>query len=87
VEEVLFKSGFVQGAAVIGVPDPMLGAVVVAFVVPAEGAAYDPNALRTYCADKMPPYMMPKTIEVLDQLPKTSSGKVDYPALRRRFEG
>jgi len=32
----------------------------------------------------MPRYMVPRAIEVLDELPKTSSGKVDYPALRRR---
>ena len=86
VEEVLFQSGMVQGAAVIGVPDPMLGAIVVAFVVPSEGGAFDPASLKAYCAEKMPPYMLPKTIEVLDHLPKTSSGKVDYPALRRRTE-
>ncbi|HEU4724432.1 MAG TPA: acyl-CoA ligase (AMP-forming), exosortase A system-associated [Candidatus Eisenbacteria bacterium] len=87
VEEVLFQSGMVQLAAVIGVPDAMLGAVVHAFVVPTEGGTFDQAALQAYCAAKMPPYMLPKTIEVLDQLPKTSSGKVDYPALRRRTGG
>jgi acyl-CoA ligase (AMP-forming) (exosortase A-associated) len=84
VEEILYQSGWVQGAAVIGVPDPMLGQSVVAFVVPSEGRSLDPDSLRTYCGEKMPPYMVPKSIEVLDRLPKTSSGKVDYPALRRR---
>ncbi|MGH7682203.1 MAG: acyl-CoA ligase (AMP-forming), exosortase A system-associated, partial [Candidatus Eiseniibacteriota bacterium] len=84
VEEILFQSGKVQGAAVIGVPDPLLGQAVVAFVVAGEGAVLDPDSLRAYCGEKMPPYMVPKVIHVLDQLPKTSSGKVDYPALRRR---
>lgn len=84
VEEILFQSGKVQGAAVIGVPDPLLGQAVVAFVVPGEGASLDPDSLRAYCGEKMPPYMVPKLIHVLDRLPKTSSGKVDYPALRRR---
>jgi len=84
VEEVLFQSGRVQGAAVIGVPDAMLGQAVAAFVVPREGTSLDPEALRAFCGEKMPPYMVPKSIEVLDRLPKTSSGKIDYPALRRR---
>jgi acyl-CoA synthetase (AMP-forming)/AMP-acid ligase II len=84
VEEVLFQSGLVQGAAVIGVPDAMLGQVVAAFVVPSEGTALDPESLRAFCAEKLPQYMVPKSVEVLDTLPKTSSGKVDYPALRRR---
>jgi acyl-CoA ligase (AMP-forming) (exosortase A-associated) len=86
VEEILFQSGKVQHAAVIGVADAMLGQAVVAFVVPGEGTPLDAEALRAWCAEKMPQYMLPKSIEVLDQMPKTSSGKVDYPALRRRQE-
>jgi acyl-CoA ligase (AMP-forming) (exosortase A-associated) len=86
VEEILFQSGLVQGAAVIGVPDALLGQAVTAFVVPGEGRSVEPEALRAFCAERMPQYMVPKSIEVLDRLPKTSSGKVDYPALRRRQE-
>jgi acyl-CoA ligase (AMP-forming) (exosortase A-associated) len=83
VEEVLFQSGKVRGAAVIGIPDETLGQTIKAFVVPRDGDALDTNALLAYCAEKMPRYMVPKTFEVLSELPKTSSGKVDYPALRR----
>jgi acyl-CoA synthetase (AMP-forming)/AMP-acid ligase II len=36
------------------------------------------------CGEKMPRYMVPRVVEVLVELPKTPSGKVDYPALRRR---
>jgi acyl-CoA ligase (AMP-forming) (exosortase A-associated) len=84
VEEVLFQSGRVQMAAVIGVPDAVLGQTITAFVVPAEGNSLDEEALRAHCAEKMPPYMMPKVFEILERMPRTSSGKVDYPALRRR---
>jgi acyl-CoA ligase (AMP-forming) (exosortase A-associated) len=84
VEEVLFQTGKLRGAAVIGVPDEVLGQVIKAFVVPRNGAPLDPDALLANCAVKMPRYMVPKWVEVLDELPKTSSGKVDYPALRRR---
>jgi len=84
VEEVLFQSGKLRGAAVIGIPDEMLGQTIKAFVVPKDGNSLDCGALLAYCAEKMPRYMVPKTFEVLSELPKTSSGKVDYPALRRR---
>lgn len=84
VEEVLFQSGKLRGAAVIGIPDDTLGQSIKAFVVPQDGLGLDTDALIGYCAEKMPRYMIPKTFEVLSELPKTSSGKVDYPALRRR---
>lgn len=84
VEEVLFQSGQVREAAVIGVPDEMLGQAIKAFVVPKEGQIVDATALPLYCAEKLPRYMVPKYVEVLEKIPKTSSGKVDYPTLRRK---
>jgi acyl-CoA ligase (AMP-forming) (exosortase A-associated) len=83
VEEILFQSGLVKGAAVIGVPDEVLGQSIKAFVSARDGDAVDTEALLEFCALKMPRHMVPKSIEVLPDLPKTTSGKVDYPALRR----
>jgi acyl-CoA synthetase (AMP-forming)/AMP-acid ligase II len=84
VEEVLFQSQKLRGAAVIGIPDEVLGQTIKAFVVAHNGDPLDIEALLAHCTERMPRYMVPKAIEVLDELPKTSSGKVDYPALRRR---
>jgi acyl-CoA ligase (AMP-forming) (exosortase A-associated) len=84
IEEVLFQTGKLRGAAAIGIPDDVLGQVVKVFVVAKDGTPVDPLELLSICAEKMPRYMVPKFLEVLDELPKTSSGKVDYPALRRR---
>jgi acyl-CoA synthetase (AMP-forming)/AMP-acid ligase II len=84
VEEVLYSSGNLRGAAVIGIPDEVLGQAIKAFVVLREGKTVDPDELIIYCSQKLPRYMVPKTIELIADLPKTSSGKVDYPALRRR---
>ena len=84
VEEMLLQSGALQLAAVIGIPDEILGQSIKAFVVSRNGSPRDPEALITHCAEKLPRYMVPKAVEFLDEMPKTSSGKVDYPALRRR---
>ena len=84
VEEVLFQSGKLQGAAVIGVPDEVLGQHIKAFVVPRNANTVDPQQLIAFCGEEMPRYMVPKSVEILDELPKTANGKIDYPALRRR---
>jgi acyl-CoA synthetase (AMP-forming)/AMP-acid ligase II len=84
VEEVLFRTGKIRGAAVIGIPDETLGQTIKAFVVPSDGKPLDTSELLAYCGENMPRYMVPKVFEILNELPKTSSGKVDYPALRTR---
>ena len=84
VEEVLFRSGFVREAAVIGVPDEVLGQAIKAFVSAKDHQTIEADAVIVYCGQQMPRHMVPKLIEVLDKLPKTPNGKVDYPALRRR---
>jgi len=84
VEEALFSSGKLRGAAVIGIPDEVLGQTIKAFVTLRDGEPLDTEALLAHCGQKLPRYMVPKSIEVLTEMPKTSSGKVDYPALRRR---
>jgi acyl-CoA synthetase (AMP-forming)/AMP-acid ligase II len=86
VEEVVFQSGKVRHAAAIGIPDELLGQAIKIFVVPRDGERIDEGELMDYCAEKMPRYMVPKSIAVLNEIPKTSSGKVDYPALRHSEE-
>jgi acyl-CoA ligase (AMP-forming) (exosortase A-associated) len=84
VEEVLFQSDMLREAAVIGVPDGALGHVIKAYVAPREGEAVTQDALLAFCAERVPRYMVPKMVEIMDALPKMPNGKVDYPALRRR---
>ncbi len=84
IEDVLLETGKLGGAAAIGIPDDVLGQAIKCFVAPKDGEMLDSEALLAACAEKLPRYMRPKFIEVLSELPKTSSGKVDYPALRRR---
>lgn len=84
VEEVLFQSGLVRQAAVIGVPDDVLGQSIKAFVVTRDNVSFEVISLLAFCAQRMPRHMIPKSVEVLDELPKMSNGKVNYVALRQR---
>lgn len=68
----------------IGLPDEVLGQTIKAFAVLRDGEAASPEDLIAHCGQKLPRHMVPKAVELLVELPKTSSGKVDYPALRRR---
>jgi acyl-CoA synthetase (AMP-forming)/AMP-acid ligase II len=84
IEEVLFASGQVQHAAVIGIPDEVLGQHIKAFVVAQHDTCIDPERLLAFCAERLPAYMVPKSVDILPELPLTSNGKVDYPAFRRQ---
>ena len=67
----------VQGAA-------LSNKQLIAYVVPNLEEALENAELTDFLNAKLPRYMVPKAVEVLEELPKTTSGKVDYPALRRR---
>jgi acyl-CoA ligase (AMP-forming) (exosortase A-associated) len=87
VEELIRSSKLVSEVAVLGRPDPRSGAAIVAHVVPihpgdgGDEATFDRGALLDYCRRNMPPYMVPKVIEVHAALPRTASGKMDRRAL------
>ncbi len=82
VENVLYALDGVVEAAVVGVPDPILGQAIKAFVVPAEGRTLTERDVLRHCAAHLEDYMMPKYVEFRDSLPKTSSGKIKKTGLR-----
>ncbi len=74
VENVLYGLAGVREAAVIGVPDPVLGQAVKAFVVVDEPlTAVD---VMRHCRAHLEDCMMPKYVELRDELPKTATGKI-----------
>src|SRR5699024_4889252 len=81
VEAVLHAAEGVRMAAVVGAPDRLLGQAIVAYVVPHDGAALTPAALRRHCAAHLEDYMVPTRVELRDALPTTPNGKVDRRAL------
>lgn len=81
VEAALYGLPGVREAAVLGVPDPLLGEAVQAVVSLNDGADLDEMKIRKLCANRLENYMVPSHVLVLPALPKSLNGKVDYKAL------
>ncbi|WP_435203312.1 long-chain-fatty-acid--CoA ligase [Janibacter sp. GS2] len=76
VEEVLYTHPDVLECAVVGVPHPEMGEDVGAAVSLREGAAGDVDEIRQYVKDRIASYKYPRTVWVLDELPKGPTGKI-----------
>jgi long-chain acyl-CoA synthetase len=82
VEEVLFRHAAVNEAAVVGVPDPVRGEAVRAYVVLKAGATVTAEELRGLCRGAVATYKVPETIEFIEALPKNPTGKILKKELR-----
>jgi acyl-CoA synthetase (AMP-forming)/AMP-acid ligase II len=76
----------VAGAAVVGRPDPRLGATPVAMVELREHASIDADALIDHLRTRLARYEIPTRIAIVEAIPRTPSGKADLGAVRRFFD-
>lgn len=82
VEDVLYCHPAAREAAVVGVPDPYRGETVKAYVSLKPGATVTEEDLIEFCKQQMAAYKYPRSIEFIDELPKTATGKILRRELR-----
>ena len=87
IENALLRHPGVAEVAVIGVPDQRLGEVGKAFVVLQAASTITPEDLIRWSRDEMANYKVPRSVEFVDELPRTATGKVMKDALRDRRVG
>ncbi len=85
IEDILASHPQVRAAAVIGVPDPVIGEVVHAYVVRTPDATVTGDDLSAMVADALNDMWQPRAVEFVDALPLTRANKVDKKALRARY--
>jgi acyl-CoA ligase (AMP-forming) (exosortase A-associated) len=81
VEEVVYATGLVTEAVVVGAPHPVLGQAVVVIGVSARASAADTDELLAACSRALPTFMVPVHVEWRDALPRNANGKIDRPTL------
>jgi acyl-CoA synthetase (AMP-forming)/AMP-acid ligase II len=85
IEEVLYDSPAVSEAVVVGQPDDVLGERVVAFIVPSDGTRSDVALLlQEHASRHLRTEKVPEIFYILNELPKTHTGKVDKHRLRQQ---
>ena len=82
LEEAFYEHPAVREAAVIGVPHESLGEEVAAVVALKDGADASPDELREWMKQRVAAYKYPRTVHIVDELPKGPTGKV----LKREIE-
>ena len=87
VENLISDIEGVTGVAVIGIPDDRWGEVPWAVVTVRDDAPVDTDMVRAHLEGRLARYKMPKHVVVVDELPRTASGKVRKADLRARFGG
>lgn len=87
LENVLVKHPFIEQVAVIGIPDAEFGQRLKAFIVLRSEKSISEKEIFDWLNEKVARFQMPKTVEILEELPVTAVGKINKKALIASYSG
>ena len=76
IENFYLRHPKILDVSIVGVPDPVLGEVVMAFVIPRAGETLTPDEVREFARGRIANFKVPRHVEIVSEFPLTGSGKV-----------
>jgi long-chain acyl-CoA synthetase len=83
IENVIYKITGIKEVAVIGIPDEIMGEAIVAFVTTNSHSQMDEKGMQKECMSRLELFMVPKRVIFLNEMPKSSNGKIDKNELKK----
>ncbi len=83
VENVIYKIEGIKEVAVFGIPDVILGEAIVAYVTLHDQVQINDKEIQRNCMSQLEPFMVPQKIVFVQEMPKSSNGKIDKKELKR----
>ena len=87
IEEVLYENEGVQDCAVVGIPDKKYGEEVAAFVVLKAGSSTTEKEIKNYLRQKIADFKRPRVLEIVTDLPRTATGKIQKVKIVEEYVG
>jgi acyl-CoA ligase (AMP-forming) (exosortase A-associated) len=85
IESVLYGNDNIKEAVAFGIPDELIGQKIKIVVTLKDKGFLQKDDIMKYCIDNMSSYMIPKEIEIIDEMPVMPSGKIDRPAILEKY--